>query len=129
MLLVLAVSDWSVSFLRSWLCQNSSGSSCLCDPVILGFCGPKILRVSELLGVNLSQDVAGMDGEPEPWICSRNWCKLEGSSASGCARLYVSLIIVRVPVTLGVGKNSVASTVILIVSELQCSWCVKSPES
>ena len=49
----LAMSDRSLSFLWSWLCQNSSESSCLCDPVILGFCDPEILGVMELLGVKL----------------------------------------------------------------------------
>jgi hypothetical protein len=36
----LAVSDWSFSLLRSWLCQNSSESRC--DPVILRCCDPDI---------------------------------------------------------------------------------------
>ena len=48
------ISDWSLSFLWSWLCQNSSEFSCLSDPVILGSYDPKILDVSELLGVKLS---------------------------------------------------------------------------
>ena len=49
----LNVSDWSLSFLWYWLCQNSSESSCLCDTVILESCHPEILGVSELLGVKL----------------------------------------------------------------------------
>jgi hypothetical protein len=49
----LAISDWSLSFLWSWLYQNSSEFSCLCDPVILGSWDPEILGVSELLGVQL----------------------------------------------------------------------------
>jgi hypothetical protein len=36
----LAMSDWILSFLWSWLSQNSSKSSCLCDPLILGSWGP-----------------------------------------------------------------------------------------
>jgi hypothetical protein len=39
----LAVSYWSLSLLLSWLCQNSSKSSCVCDPVILGSYVPEIL--------------------------------------------------------------------------------------
>jgi hypothetical protein len=31
----LTISDWSRSFLRTWVCQNSLESSCLCDPVML----------------------------------------------------------------------------------------------
>jgi hypothetical protein len=49
----LDVSDWSLSFLWSWLCQNSSEASRLYDPVILGSCDPEILGVSELLEVEL----------------------------------------------------------------------------
>ena len=49
----LLVSDWSLSLLWSWFCQNSSSSSCLWDPVIMGSCDPDILGVSELLGVKL----------------------------------------------------------------------------
>ena len=45
--------DWTLSFLWSWLCQNSSDISGLCDPVILGSWDPEILGVSELLGVKL----------------------------------------------------------------------------
>jgi hypothetical protein len=49
----LSVSDWCLSLLWSWLCQNSSVSNCLCDPVILGSWNPEILGMSELLGVKL----------------------------------------------------------------------------
>jgi len=49
----LVVSDWSMSLLWSWLCQNSSDSSCFCDPGILWSCDPEILGVSELLGIKL----------------------------------------------------------------------------
>jgi hypothetical protein len=40
----LTTSDWSLSFLWSWLCQNSSELSWFCESVILGCCDPKILR-------------------------------------------------------------------------------------
>jgi hypothetical protein len=46
----LAVSDWS---LWSWLCQNSSESSCFCDTVILGSYDLEILGVSKLLRLKL----------------------------------------------------------------------------
>jgi hypothetical protein len=49
----LTISDWSLSFLWSWLCQNSSKSSCLCDLLILESYDPEILGVSQLLGVKL----------------------------------------------------------------------------
>ena len=49
----LAVSDWTLSLLSSWLRQNSSKSSFLCNPVILRFCDPEILGVSELIGVKV----------------------------------------------------------------------------
>ena len=81
----LDISDWSLSFLWSWLCQNSSESSCLCDPVILGSCDPEILGVSELLGVKLTQRpwdpcVTKLLGSWDPW-CFR----VCGSEASfGC---------------------------------------------
>ena len=38
----LAIFDWSLFFLCSWLWQNSSESACLCDPVILQSCDPEI---------------------------------------------------------------------------------------
>jgi hypothetical protein len=41
----LNVSDWSLSFLWSSLCQNSSESRCLCDSVILGSWDPRCVRV------------------------------------------------------------------------------------
>jgi hypothetical protein len=47
-LLALAISDRTLSFLWFWLCQNSLESSCLCDPVILGvlwFGDPGCVRV------------------------------------------------------------------------------------
>jgi hypothetical protein len=50
---VLAMSDWNLSFLWSWLCKNSWESSYLCDPVILESFDPEIPCVSELLGVKL----------------------------------------------------------------------------
>jgi hypothetical protein len=52
-ILVLAISDWSLSFLWFWLCHNSSEFNCFCDPVMLEYCDPKFLHVSELLGVKL----------------------------------------------------------------------------
>jgi hypothetical protein len=55
--------DWSLSFLWSWLCQNSTEFSCLCDSGILGSCDPEILGVSELLKINLPLRSWG----PEIW--------------------------------------------------------------
>jgi hypothetical protein len=48
------ISYWSLSFLWSWLCQNFSEFTYICDHVILESCDPEILGVSELLGVKLS---------------------------------------------------------------------------
>ena len=76
--------------------------------------------MSELLGVKLSLGVAGLDGEPEPWVCSGHRFKLERTCASGWVEVCISLVPVGVSVTLGVGENVVASAVILSVSELQC---------
>ena len=59
--------------------------------------------MSELLGVKLSLGVAGMGGEPEPWVCSGHRCKLEGTCASGWVGIYASLVPVGVPVTLDAG--------------------------
>ena len=52
-LLAFIISDSSLQFLLSWLCQNASEFSWLYDPVILRSCVPEILRLSELLGVKL----------------------------------------------------------------------------
>jgi hypothetical protein len=49
----LTISDWSLSFLSSWLCQNSSVFSCPRDPVILGSWDLEILSTSELLAVKM----------------------------------------------------------------------------
>lgn len=38
--------------------------------------------VSVLLGIKLSLVVAGVGGDPEPWVFSSQWCKLEGTPAS-----------------------------------------------
>ena len=80
-----------------------------------------MLGVSELLGVKISLDVAEVGAEPDPWVCSRHRCKLEGTCASGLVRFCVSLVPVGVPVIVCVGKD-VSSVVILSVSQLQCSW-------
>ena len=69
--------------------------------------------MSELLGIKLSLGVAGLFGEPDPWVFSGHRCKLEGTCASGWAGICISLVPVGVPVTLGVGKD--------IVAEVQCS--------
>lgn len=82
--------------------------------------------MSELLGIKLSQGVAGEGKEPEPWVCSRNWYKLEGTHASAWAGVCFSLVPVGVPITLGVVKDIVAPTVILSVSEIQHSWLCQS---
>jgi hypothetical protein len=39
----LTIFDWSLSLLWSWLCHNSSESSCFCDPVIPGSWDPEVL--------------------------------------------------------------------------------------
>ena len=78
--------------------------------------------MSELLGVKLSLGVAGVGGEPEPWVCSGHRCKLEGTCASGWVGFCIFLVPMWVSVMLGVGKDVVAFAVILSVSELQCSW-------
>ena len=78
--------------------------------------------MSELLGVKISLGVAGVDVEPEPWVCSRHRYKLKGTCASGSACVCVSLVSMGIPLMLGGGENVVASTMILTVSELQCSW-------
>jgi hypothetical protein len=61
--------------------------------------------VSELLGVKLSLGVAGVCGDPEPWVCSRQRYKLEGTCTSGWVGVCVSLVPVGVLVRLGVGKD------------------------
>jgi hypothetical protein len=71
----LYISDWSLSFLWFWLCQNSSEFSCLWDPVILGSCDPEILHVSGLLGVKLPL------GPWDPGVT-----KLLGSCGPRCVR-------------------------------------------
>jgi hypothetical protein len=58
----LAMSDWSLSFLWPWLCQNSSESSCLWDPEIL---------------VWLSSWAPGIFGAPGSGACS-------GCCGTGC---------------------------------------------
>jgi hypothetical protein len=89
-LAALNISDWSLSFLKSWLIQDSSESSFLCDPLIVGSCEPEILGVSALLagklplrprdpGVTkffLSWDL----GILRSWECfsSWKWCLLLG---------------------------------------------------
>ena len=47
----LNISDWTPSFLCSWLIQNYSESRFLCDPVILVSCEPENLGMSEVLAV------------------------------------------------------------------------------
>jgi hypothetical protein len=79
--------------------------------------------VSEHLEVKLSLGVAGVSREPESYVCSGHRCKLEGTRASGWEGVCVSLVLGgEGAVTLGVGKDVVASAVILNVSELHCSW-------
>ena len=86
--------------------------------------------MSELLGVKPSLGVAGMFGELDSWVCSWHRYKLEGTCASGWAGFSLSLVPVGVLVTLGFGKDVVTATMILSVSDLQCSWvCSISWES
>lgn len=61
--------------------------------------------------------MAGVGGEPQPWICSRHRCKPEGTRASGGAGFPICLLPVGVSVTAGVGTDVMASTVILDVSD------------
>jgi hypothetical protein len=89
----LLISDMSLSLLWSWLCQNSSEFSCLCDPVILWswdpgyvrapgsqaalgtlrcWCdqAPGILGVLEHLRVELLLSVVGLAVDSAPKVCS-----------------------------------------------------------
>jgi hypothetical protein len=85
----LTTSDWSLSFLWSWLCQNSSEFSCLCDSVIHWFWNPVILR---------------------SWVCQSSW-------KSSC--LWDSEILVwpssRDPGILGVLKHLVVELLASLV--------------
>jgi hypothetical protein len=54
----LDISDWILSFLWSWLYQNSWEFSWFWDPVILASCDPEILGVSQFLEVKQP---------PRPW--------------------------------------------------------------
>ena len=74
--------------------------------------------MSELLGVKLSLGVAGVGGDPEPWVCSRQRYKLEGTCTSGWVGVCVSLVSVGFTVFVDVVKDVVALPVILSVSEL-----------
>ena len=78
--------------------------------------------MSESLEVKLFLEVSGMGGEPEPWICSGHMYNQNRTPAFVWAGVYVSLVPVWVPVILNVGKDVVASAVILSGPELQCSW-------
>lgn len=69
--------------------------------------------MSELLGVKLSLGIAVVVGGPEPWVCSGHICKLEGSCASGCLAVCVSMVPLGLPLMQGVWTD-----VILSVSEL-----------
>ena len=81
----------------------------------------KLLRSCYIRALG-SLGVAGMGGEPEPWVCSGHKCKLNGTCASGSAGVCVSLVPMEVPVSLGFGQDVVASAVISSMPELQCSW-------
>ena len=74
--------------------------------------------MSELLGVKLSLGVAGVSGKPVLWVCSRHRCKLEGTCASGWVGVCVSLVPEGFSVMSSVGKDLVASNMILSMSEL-----------
>ena len=62
--------------------------------------------------------IEGVGGEREPWVCSRHRHKLDETLASGWEGVCVSLVPVGVPITLGVGKDAVASIVIVSMSDL-----------
>jgi hypothetical protein len=48
--------------------------------------------VSELIGVSFSLGVAGVDGEPDPLVCSGHRSKPEGMCSLGCASVPASLV-------------------------------------
>ena len=73
----------------------------------------------ELLDIKLSGGVAEMCGESEHWVYTGDRYKPEGTYAFGWLGVHVSLVPVGVLVMTGVGKDVVASTVILSVSEIQ----------
>jgi hypothetical protein len=147
----LAVSDWSL-ILWFWLCQNSLESICLCDPVILGswdprhqadpgnqavsgilksWCDqtPKILLCQSFWESSFLWVLQEWVGSQIPGCTGDRW-KLEGTSASGCAGVHVSLVPVGVLVMPDIGKHVVASTVILSVTVFQWSCvCLISWES
>jgi hypothetical protein len=82
------MSDWSLSFLWSWLCQNASESSCLWDLVILWSCDPEILGVSKFLGVKLPLGPWGSWCDQGPvilWLYDPGGVRPpEDGAASGC---------------------------------------------
>ena len=61
--------------------------------------------MSELLGVKVLLGVAGMGGEPEPWVCSGHRCKLEGTFASSWEGICVSLVPCEGPSYAGCWKR------------------------
>jgi hypothetical protein len=111
----LTISDWSLSFLESWFCQNSSEFSCLCDSVILwswdpgnqdasgtlrllcakllAYWDPVILwswhlRIELLLGVvELASDLAPNVRSGHLWSFEPGCVRAPGSGvSSGCCR-------------------------------------------
>ena len=116
MLPTLTISDWSLSFLWSWLCQNSSEFSCLYDPVILGSWDPGSVRAPG------SQAASGTlrswcDQTPMIlWSCDPGFVRAPGSEAS--SRCYGTACGVRVQGPL----SSLTQT-----GRNQCYWSGRVP--
>jgi hypothetical protein len=137
----LSVSDWSLSSLWSWLCQNASEFSCLCTFVILGSCDPEILGVSQLLRVKLplgpwnpvvTKSLGSWDPEhvrvPGSGASSGGcgtgyrvsaqnlpWSRLEETCAT-CWAEFLGTWVPLVPVTSRVGADVVSSSPLILWS-------------
>jgi hypothetical protein len=116
----LSVSDWILSLLWSFCVRTHQYPDV---SVILWFWDPVILR---------SCCVRAPGSQAFSWCCRFGWGARTlsllqahvqaGRTCSSCwAGVYIFLVPVGVPVTLGVGKDIVASVVILSVSKHQCS--------
>ena len=82
-LLTLAVSDCSLSLLRSWLCKNFSESNCLCDLKILGYVrAPGSQAASEILKSCDPGHVRAPGSKAASRCCGIGW----GASAQGLFR-------------------------------------------
>ena len=70
--------------------------------------------MSELLGVKLSLTIARVGGEPEPLVCSRYRCKLEGTHTSGWVEDCVFLVLMGVQLSWLLGK------MLCLTCDLEC---------